>query len=54
MKRAHLHRQVHPRVAVGVDDFRLIVDLNDRVLGRMLSVEGGPWASGRARILATL
>jgi FkbM family methyltransferase len=32
----YVRRQVHPQVAVGVDDFRLIVDLNDRVLGRML------------------
>ena len=32
----YVRRWLHPEVTVGVDDFRLTVDLHDRVLGRML------------------
>jgi len=32
----YVRRRLHPEVTVGVDDFRLTVDLHDRVLGRML------------------
>ena len=32
----YVRRRLHPEVTMGVDDFRLTVDLHDRVLGRML------------------